>query len=218
VRTNGPYLVQNAPVRRKRMVVSEHGEPLTWQSDPILDAGDDYVLCRCGGSSTKPFCDGSHKEIGFDGTESAPATSYDERARAYEGSRIVMRDDRSICEHAGFCGNRATNVWKLLKGDATEDSIARAEVIAMIEHCPSGALTYRLEPDGDDVEPDLRPGVGVVDDGPLFVTGGITITRSDGTTLELRNRVTLCRCGGSANKPLCDGSHKENGFRDRGTS
>jgi CDGSH-type Zn-finger protein len=51
-------------------------------------------------------------------------------------------------------------------------------------------------------------------DGPLFVTGGVRVTRSDGEPFESRNRVTLCRCGGSANKPLCDGSHKTIGFRD----
>lgn len=38
---------------------------------------------------------------------------------------------------------------------------------------------------------------------------------SRGGTLEVRNRVTLCRCRGSANKPHCDGSHKKNSFSHR---
>ena len=62
------------------------------------------------------------------------------------------------------------------------------------------------------VEPDLPVEVAVIPDGPLWVTGGIDITGSDGTPLERRNRVTLCRCGQSSSKPLCDGSHKEAGF------
>ena len=102
----------------------------------------------------------------------------------------------------------------MLGGSGTEDSVARAQLMAMIERCPSGALTYRLEPGGPSVEPDLRREIGVVDDGPLFLSGGVRVQRSDGTMQEIRNRVTLCRCGASKNKPLCDGSHREIGFRD----
>jgi uncharacterized Fe-S cluster protein YjdI len=140
-------------------------------------------------------------------------TTYDERQKTYVGSRVVVRDDRSVCEHAGFCGNRVTNIWKMLGGGQTEDSVARAQVMAMVERCPSGALTYRLDEDGPDVEPELRAGIGVVEDGPLYVTGSIPVERSDGTVFEVRNRQTLCRCGRSANKPYCDGTHKEVGFR-----
>ena len=57
-------------------------------------------------------------------------------------------------------------------------------------------------------------GIAVTADGPYFVTGTIPVERSDGQPFEPRPRMTLCRCGGSANKPLCDGSHKETGFRD----
>ena len=82
--------------------------------------------------------------------------------------------------------------------------------MAMIERCPSGALSYEVE--GDAVEPDLPIEVSVVPNGPLWVTGGIPVERSDGEPVEVRNRVGLCRCGQSNNKPLCDGSHKEAGF------
>jgi CDGSH-type Zn-finger protein len=172
------------------------------------------VLCRCGGSAAKPFCDGTHRANDFDGTENAATATYDERARTYEGTGVVMRDDRKLCEHAGFCGTRLTNVWKMMKANAVDDSITRGQLMAMIERCPSGALTYSLTPDSDDVEPELPQSIGVVDDGPLFVTGDIPIERSDGQPIETRNRVTLCRCGASANKPLCDGTHKKVGFQD----
>jgi CDGSH-type Zn-finger protein len=215
VRPNGPYVVTGElPVVRRRMVESEHGQPLTWQTTAELETTPVYALCRCGGSSTKPFCDSTHKKNGFEGTETAPDDDYEDREKTYAGTGLVVRDDRSICEHAGFCGNRLTNVWKLMRSDATEDSITRAQVMSMVEHCPSGALTYRLEADGADVEPDLRQEVGVVTDGPLFVSGRVVVERADGRPFETRNRVTLCRCGGSANKPLCDGSHKQIGFRD----
>lgn len=215
VSPHGPYVVSGGlPIGRRRMVVSEFGEPMTWEAKNELETAETVALCRCGQSANKPFCDGSHVTAKFDGAEANHDSSYEERQRTYPAAGIVMRDDRSICEHAGFCGNRITNVWKMVRNGDTEDTVKRAQVMAMVEHCPSGALTFRLEEDGADVEPDFRPAIGVVDDGPLFVTGRVAIRLTDGRTMEARNRVTLCRCGGSANKPLCDGSHKENGFAD----
>jgi CDGSH-type Zn-finger protein len=215
VQPHGPYLVSGSvPLTRRRIVESEHGEPMTWQTMARLRDRETMALCRCGGSSHKPFCDGTHQTNGFDGSETAPTDTYNERAKTYPSTQVVVRDDRSICEHAGFCGNQVSNVWKMVRGTAVEDSVVRAQMLAMIEHCPSGALTFRVEGDDDDVEPLLPPGVAVTDNGPYFVTGGLPVTRADGQPFEARNRVTLCRCGASANKPLCDGSHKEIGFHD----
>ncbi len=212
---DGPYVVEGGvPLAWKVPVHTEHGEPIAWQGGPALQPpGTIYPLCRCGGSANKPFCDGTHNRNGFDGTETADAGPRPERVKTYEGTGIVVQDDRSICEHAGFCGNRLTNVWKMV-GD-TADTQVRAQVVAMIERCPSGALTYALVPGAADVEPDLARKVNVVADGPLWVTGGVTVESSRGGTLETRNRVTLCRCGGSSNKPHCDGTHKKNGFSHR---
>jgi CDGSH-type Zn-finger protein len=215
VTANGPYRVSGSvPVTRKRVVESEHGEPIAWQTLERLPVRETAVLCRCGGSAAKPYCDGTHRANAFDGAEAAPTSRYDERSKSYGGAGFALQDDRSICEHARFCTNRVTTVWEMVKSGATQDLVARAHVMAIVEHCPSGALTIRLPGDDADLEPDLPVGVGVVDDGPLFVTGGIPVTRSDGEPFETRNRVTLCRCGGSQSKPLCDGSHRTNGFRD----
>ncbi len=92
----------------------------------------------------------------------------------------------------------------------------------MIEHCPSGGTTYSIEKGGADIEPDLPRQVAVTTEitsdgpiaGPLWVTGNIPIERSDGQPLETRNRVTLCRCGLSKNKPLCDGTHRAMGITE----
>lgn len=188
--------------------MSEHGEPLTWKTDEVMDEGVAYALCRCGGSAKKPYCDGTHADNGFDGTESATTDSYDDTASSLGGTGIEIFDDRSICVHAGFCGNAVTNVWQMASD--TDDSRVRAQAMAMIERCPSGALTFAV--DGDEVEPDLPTEISVLPDGPLWVSGGIPTVRSDGEAFETRNRVTLCRCGQSGNKPLCDGAHKEVGF------
>ena len=77
--------------------------------------------------------------------------------------------------------------------------------MAMVERCPSAALSYSLEPD-------LPVEIVVTPDGALWFSGGITVERSYGQPFEARNRATLCRCGNSKNKPLCDGTQKEIGF------
>lgn len=211
VTEQGPYVVSDdVPLRRKRAVTTEQGEPVTWESDEPSAPQGEYELCRCGGSQNKPYCDGTHETRDWDGTCTAPTDTYDDRAQSYGGDGLVVRDDPSLCEHAGFCANRASNVWKLAP-KAGETAI-RSQVIGMVERCPSGRLTYEV--DGRAVEPDLARSIGVVDDGPLFVTGGIETERPDGQPFETRNRMTLCRCGQSANKPLCDGSHSKVGFSD----
>jgi hypothetical protein len=79
--------------------------------------------------------------------------------------------------------------------------------------CPSGRLVIYDKKTGKPIEPTFEPSIALVEDpnikvsGPLWVRGGIPIKSSDGTLYETRNRVTLCRCGKSQNKPFCDSSH-----------
>jgi CDGSH-type Zn-finger protein len=104
------------------------------------------TLCRCGQSSKKPFCDGSHAAASFAATgEVATKTS----------TPLAQRD---------------------------------------------GALT-------------ITPAVN----GPLLITGNLEIVSGTGRTIERCTKAALCRCGGSANKPFCDGTHKSNGFVADGT-
>jgi len=70
------------------------------------------------------------------------------------------------------------------------------------------------------VETELPVSIGLVEDpeqqcsGPLWLRGGIPVFAADGFEYEVRNRVTLCRCGASNNKPFCDGTHASIKFRD----
>jgi CDGSH-type Zn-finger protein len=217
IQQDGPYMVQGAvPLVRKAQVVSEYGEPLTWKKEGDIEADEAYDLCRCGQSSKKPFCDGtSHWESGFDGTERADAGLTAGRQVTYEGGTgIVVKRDYSLCMHSGFCGNRKTNVRAMAPD--TADTQVRAQVMAMIERCPSGSYTYSIQEGEPDVEPDLPQQIAVTTEitssgpiaGPLWVTGNIPVERADGQPFETRNRVTLCCCGLSQNKPLCDGTHR----------
>lgn len=211
IEPDGPYVVTGLPLREKTPVVSEEGEKLTWRTGATLREADEapYRLCRCGRSSTKPFCDDSHLDDGFDGAETAPVEPYEARAKALGGATgMELRDARGTCQHAGFCSDRLSNVWKLRHD--TDDTLVRARVMRMVENCPSGALTYSV--DGEPVERAYAAEVATTPDGPLWVTGGVPVERADGAPMEVRNRVTLCRCGASGNKPLCDGSHADVGF------
>lgn len=72
VSKDGPYMVTGAPpLSRQTIVTDAEGGSERWQEGETFKVRDFYALCRCGHSNTKPFCDGTHETIGFDGTETA---------------------------------------------------------------------------------------------------------------------------------------------------
>ena len=192
VTKDGPYIVHGSiPLVRKIQVVSEYGEPLTWKTGPALATPEIYELCRCGRSSFPPFCDVTHALIDFDGTETADTRPTAERQVRYPGgTRIVVRRDLSLCMESGFCGNRFTNIEKMVAH--TDDPQVRAQVMAMIERCPSGSYVYSLEEGEEDIEPDLPQQIAVTTEitsegpiaGPLWVTGHIPSNELMGSPLR----------------------------------
>lgn len=216
---DGPYLVHGQiPLRRKvKLVAPENDDSLDWHRTETIPTEETYALCRCGQSGAKPFCDGSHARTGFDGTETAKTGNYADRMWRQEGEGISVRRVGSLCMHAAFCVGRTKQLDDWLPD--TTDSDARAHVMWMVDRCPSGSYTYALEPDAEAIEPDLPVTVSVIEEehglaSALWVTGGIPVLRADGQPWEIRNRVMLCRCGHSGNKPLCDGTHRSINFRE----
>lgn len=215
---DGPYLVEgDVPLIRAQIVVNDAGESVGWRETERIEAGDTYMLCRCGQSRDKPFCDYTHVSVGFDGSETAGHGSYMEQAAGIEGPELLLHDVRRLCAEARFC-DRAGGLWNLI--DRCGDPAVRALAIEEAQLCPSGRYVV-CNADGTTLEPALEPAIVLVEDpqlgvsGPLFVRGGIEIIDADGKSYEVRNRVTLCRCGASANKPFCDGSHIAAKFTDR---
>lgn len=205
----GPFIVNgDLPLRTADYVMSEKGEPMTWSFGPSRTIENGTALCRCGHSDDKPFCDGSHADAEWDSTPNPPDGRYQDRAKEKEGTKLVVTDDRQLCMHAGLCGTEKRTVWSMMK--STDDTEVRATVIRMVEKCPSGRLVNVI--DGNVVEPALPASVGVIPGGPLWMTGEVPVELESGETLEVRNRVTLCRCGASSMKPLCDGSHSKIDF------
>ncbi|HVI00775.1 MAG TPA: CDGSH iron-sulfur domain-containing protein, partial [Enhygromyxa sp.] len=90
------------------------------------------------------------------------------------------------------------------------------EVVEVCERCPTGALTY-IRKDGAVGElPPGRNRVVVANDGPLYLTGDLSIDGAAEGMSGVRFRAALCRCGASSNKPFCDNSHRSIDFGDAG--
>lgn len=216
INAGGSYLVLGGvPLVRRYPAKTVYGEPMEWdavgvEGYDIPVEGESYELCRCGQSKTMPFCDQTHEQIGFVGELSGDRRLSAERRRSFSGSGIKLTDDGILCAGTGFCGTRLTKVWKMLQ--YSDDPEVRARILRMVQNCPSGRLVAWTEA-GQELEPAFRPSIAVVPDGPLWVRGGIPIEAPDGFVYEVRNRVTLCRCGQSRNKPFCDGSHEQVNFK-----
>lgn len=217
VSKDGPYLVDGAlPVTKQVIVVDENHDCVAWQEAERLPERGSCALCRCGESSAKPYCDGSHLTVTFDGTETAQHTSYTDVATSQEGPALVLRDELDLCAEARFCAAKGA-IWKRVMQDDEESSDV---VIAQSEMCPSGRYVAVDRSTGLAHEPALEPSIAIIEDpsagvsGPLWVRGGVLVVSATGEPYEVRNRVTLCRCGGSRNKPFCDSAHVEIGFDD----
>jgi len=181
------------------------------QKGPI-EAKDKMALCRCGKSADKPYCDGTHSKIGFSSAKLEGRV--EDKRDNYVGKNITIHDNRGICAHAGRCTDGLAAVFHLKEEPWIHpDSASVDEIIKTIQKCPSGALSYSV----DGVEHRDRPGepsIFIAPNGPYVVTGGpelLDTVRCEGASNE---HFTLCRCGGSKNKPFCDGSHWYNKFTD----
>lgn len=208
----GPYKVSGGiPLIRRAIVADAAGTSIGWRESAPIPVEEEYELCRCGRSQDQPFCDDTHKRIPFDGAETASRQLYMEQARTFRGPNLDLTDAQSFCASARFC-HRSGGAWKLTKQSG--DPEARRIAIEEAGDCPSGRLVA-WDKEGHSLEPTLEPSIGLIEDtaagvsGPLSVTGGVTIESADGAVYETRNRVTLCRCGRSQNKPFCDSSHLE---------
>jgi CDGSH-type Zn-finger protein len=196
---NGPYLVTNVENLR-----NSRGEALA--------ARPEMALCRCGGSANKPFCDGTHARIGFSSKKLRERTS--DRRDDYVGEQVTIHDNRGICQHAGYCTDELAAVFKLHQEPWIDPNGATKEaIIAQVRRCPSGALSYSIG--GVEFrDQDREPAITVSKDGPYRITGGIALNDGPWGEGASREHYALCRCGGSKNKPFCDGTHWYNGFKD----
>ncbi|MDR0523728.1 MAG: CDGSH iron-sulfur domain-containing protein [Candidatus Methanoplasma sp.] len=204
VTRNGPYLVSGGvPLSDGSIKTDVLGKAIGWKKGEPYGPAGAYALCRCGMSGEKPFCDGSHA-VGFDGTETAHMGPFEEGAGVVRSANGVdLLQDPRLCTGSGFCHGR-DDVGRTMSKEKTL-GVAKAQCA----DCAGGSLTLRIG--GELSEEELPREILVTTasgrTGPLRVTGGIPVSSQDRGDYADRNRVALCRCGKSRNKPFCDGAH-----------
>ena len=211
VSSNGPYIVSGGiPLFGMTIECDNRGTPARWVKGENLKTTQNYALCRCGQSNNKPFCDGTHFKVNFDGTEDSTNETFEKMAKVIDGPELKLKDAEVLCASARFC-HRGGDIWDQIH--ETDSEKTKKNVIQNSCDCPSGRLVIVEKKTGRIIEPVLEKSIGVIEDpsigasGPFWVRGGIPVYSADGKLYETRNRVTLCRCGKSTIKPFCDSSH-----------
>lgn len=195
---NGPYIVKDL-----KNFKNQKGK---------IETKEVMALCRCGGSANKPFCDGTHNKINFSSAKLEGRVK--DKRESIVGKKITIHDNRGICAHGGYCTDGLPSVFHYREEPwIYPDSGTVQDIINTINKCPSGALSYSI----DDVEykdRDGDPGIFVSPDGPYVVSGKPELEKTERLEGVSTEHFTLCRCGGSENKPFCDGTHWYIKFKD----
>lgn len=214
----GPYVVYgNPPLDQQFITKDRDGDCWTMESGRKFEAKEPTYLCRCGASKNKPYCDGSHEAHDWDPTVTAPVEKLLSDAEVFEGPELSLTDNERYCVFARFCDGKG-RVWNLV--GESDDPQKKDYTIHEANMCPGGRLSAWDNKTEKPFEPHYDPSLGLIEDRPLaisgglWIRGGIPLEREDGTTYEIRNRQVACRCGQSSNKPWCDGTHASMRFRD----
>ena len=168
--------------------------------EQVLVAEGAVFLCRCGRSANAPYCDGSHKRVGFDGGCASPPTK---EIRTWEGRTLGTFFNPNTCMHAAFC----KPLKALRERELSGDDEAAAEIMQVIDSCPSGALTFEAHDTTEPAPTATGADVLIMVGGEVRVQGAFEIN-APLLARQHAERATLCRCGESRNKPWCDGRHK----------
>ncbi len=209
----GPYLLYGSPPINEMIITpNENGENWTYRNGKAFDLEGQpcCALCRCGHSKNKPFCSGAHKHEEWEPEETALFEPLLDDAEAIEGPELILYDNETYCAFARFCDAKG-RIWNIVQRAETPEQVELAKRESA--HCPGGRLLIWDKKEKKMYEPDFEPSIGIIEDpgirvsGPIWVRGGIRVESADGKSYEIRNRVTLCRCGASSNKPFCDGTH-----------
>ena len=143
-----------------------------------------------------------------------------EKRLKYESGEIIVSYAPDICIHAAECVNGLPSVFDPQKKPWINVAGANpSEIIDVIHKCPSGALQYELidfdskQETKNEEEKMEKTKVTVMPDGPLMVEGNLSVKKMSGENIKDAEKVFLCRCGHSSNKPFCDGAHKKADFK-----
>ncbi len=133
--------------------------------------------------------------------------------KKYSNGEVTIVWKPSQCIHSAKCWKGEEGLSEVFKPRSSpwiEPTGASTErIINQIKKCPSGALSFYMNNESEDNQAAITESehiVEVLPNGPLLVYGNLTVKTEKGE--ERKSKVTaFCRCGASANKPYCDGSH-----------
>lgn len=203
--------IPNIAVRENAFLRAANIPNLKDRDGSSIETRPVMALCRCGQSGNKPFCDGAHKRVGFD---SSAANSQNDKIYSYAGAGIEVHYSKLLCSHAAECGRLLSKVFDPKQRPwIRPDNGTVEEIKEVVQACPSGALRYSLSDDqpqhlvGDEV------GIRIQQNGPFWVSN-IPLDGETASANGAGDKYVLCRCGLSQNKPYCDGSHMDAGWKD----
>ncbi|WP_425077354.1 (4Fe-4S)-binding protein [Psychroserpens sp. S379A] len=135
------------------------------------------------------------------------------KTKEYSNGEVTIVWKPDACIHSAICVKGLGNVFKPKERPWIKiDAASTEDLVNQVKACPSGALSFYMNEEGNKTSETLETKVEVLKDGPLLVYGTLKVTHKDGKE-EIKNRTTaFCRCGASQNKPYCDGNHVDDGF------
>ncbi|GEP91110.1 Uncharacterized Fe-S cluster protein YjdI [Chitinophaga terrae (ex Kim and Jung 2007)] len=139
----------------------------------------------------------------------------------YTNGEVTIVWKPNVCVHSEVCFHGLPEVFNPhVKPWINASGADTQRIVDQVKRCPSGALTYFMNKDvaaAQGVEPEIAAEsiVEPLPNGPLLVYGNIVVRDANGNEVH-KNKVTaFCRCGGSSNKPYCDGTHTKINFTDK---
>ncbi|GHD68961.1 (4Fe-4S)-binding protein [Jeongeupia chitinilytica] len=138
-----------------------------------------------------------------------------EQGKRYSNGEVTVLWQAEKCIHSRRCFSGLPAVFDPAGRPWIRiNAAASADIVRQVRECPSGALSLVDERQRGTAEGVLQ--IEPQTDGPLLVRGPVMVALADGAVESCPGPTTaLCRCGASANKPFCDGSHQRIGFKSR---
>jgi uncharacterized Fe-S cluster protein YjdI len=134
--------------------------------------------------------------------------------KKYSNGEVTIVWKPNVCIHSKICWHGLAEVFNPAERPWIKPEAATTDqIITQVKQCPSGALSYYLNDQAEEPqESHAESIVEAVPNGPLLVYGNLIVKDREGNETR-KNKVTaFCRCGASANKPYCDGTHTKIGF------
>lgn len=138
--------------------------------------------------------------------------------KQYTNGELTVVWKPAQCIHSRICWQAITGLpevfnprvrpWIHMDGSTSE------RIAEQVKKCPSGALSFFYNHEQDKASSIQEPAttIEIIKGGPMVVYGTVRLKEADGKESIKENTTAFCRCGQSANKPYCDGTHAKVGF------